>query len=55
MEFMYLLFTCMPGESFCRQLRSLLLDLCYIFRALIGIMMKYLICTGMVFWPGMQL
>ena len=49
MEFMYLVFTCMPGESFCRRLRSLLLYLCYIFWALIGIMMKYLHCTGMFF------
>ena len=24
-EFMYLVFTCMPGESYCRQLRSFLL------------------------------
>ena len=25
---MYLVFTCMPGESYCRRLRSLLLCLC---------------------------
>jgi len=30
-EFMYLVFTCMPGESYHRQLRSLLLYLCYVF------------------------
>ena len=30
-EFMYIVFTHMPGESYHRQLRSLLLDLCYIF------------------------
>ena len=35
-EFMYLVFTRMPGESYRRQLRSLLLYLCYIFRALIN-------------------
>ena len=29
-EFMYLVFTRMPGESYRRQLRSLLLYLCYI-------------------------
>ena len=30
-EFMFLVFTCMPGESYRRQLRSLLLYLCYVF------------------------
>ena len=34
-EFMYLVFTCMPGESYRRQLRSVLY-LCYIFQALIN-------------------
>ena len=34
-EFMYLVFTCMPGESDRRRLRSLLY-LCYVFRALIN-------------------
>ena len=34
-EFTYLVFTRMPGESYRRRLRSLLLYLCYIFRALI--------------------
>ena len=29
-------FTCLPGESYRRQLRSLLSHLCYIFRALIN-------------------
>ena len=33
-EFMYLVFTCMPGESYRRQLRSLLLYLCDVFPAL---------------------
>ena len=32
-EFMYLVFTRMPGESYRRRLRSLLLFLCYVFRA----------------------
>ena len=35
-EFMHLVFTRTPGESYCRQLRSLLLYLCYVFRALIN-------------------
>ena len=35
-EFMYLVFTCMPGESYHRQLWSLLLYLCYVFPALIN-------------------
>ena len=35
-EFMYLVFTHMPGESYCRQLRSFLLYLCYAFCALIN-------------------
>ena len=35
-EFMYLAFTRMPGQSYRRQLRSLLLCLCDVFRALIN-------------------
>ena len=35
-EFMYLVFTRMPGESYCRQLRSLLLYLRYVFQVLIN-------------------
>ena len=35
-EFMYLVFTRMPGESYRRRLRYLLLYLCYVFRALIN-------------------
>ena len=35
-EFMYLVFTRMPGESYRRRLRSSLLYLCYVFRALIN-------------------
>ena len=35
-EFMYLVFTRMPSESYCRRLGSLLLYLCYVFRALIN-------------------
>ena len=35
-EFMYLAFTCMPGESYCRRLGSLLLCLFDAFRALIN-------------------
>ena len=33
---MYLIFTRMPDESSCRRLRSLLLCLCDVFRALIN-------------------
>ena len=33
---MYLVFTCMPGESYRRRLRSLLTCLCDVFRALIN-------------------
>ena len=36
MEFMYFAFTRMPGESYCRILRSLLLCLCDVFRAQIN-------------------
>ena len=35
-EIMYLVFTHTPGESYRRRLRSLLLYLCYVFRALIS-------------------
>ena len=34
-EFMYLVFTRMPGESYPIRLGSLLLNLCYVLRALI--------------------
>ena len=34
-EFVYLVFICMPGESYRRRLGSLLLHLCDVFRALI--------------------
>ena len=35
-EFMYLVFTRMPGESYRRRLGFLLLCLCYVFRALLS-------------------
>ena len=35
-EFLYLVSTRMPGESYRRRLRSLLLYLCYVFPALIN-------------------
>ena len=35
-EFMYLVFTHIPGESYRRRLGFLLLYLCYVFRALIN-------------------
>ena len=39
---MYLVFTCTPGESYHRQLRSLLLYLCYVFWALINSLVCWL-------------
>ena len=42
-EFVYLEFTRMPGESYCRRLRCLLLRLCDVFRALINSMLSVLI------------
>ena len=41
-EFMYLVFTRMPGESYRRRLGSLLLYLCYIFRGLINSLVCWL-------------
>ena len=38
-EFMHLVFTCMPGESYRTRLRSLMLCLCDVFRALINSLM----------------
>ena len=35
-EFMYLVLIRMPGESYCRRLKSLLLCSCVVFRALIN-------------------
>ena len=35
-DFTYLAFTRVPGKSYCRRLGSLLLCLCYVFRALIN-------------------
>ena len=40
---MYLVFTRMPGEIYCRQLRSLLLCLCYRFQALLNFLMCWFI------------
>ena len=49
---MYLVFTCMPGESYHKQLRSLLLYLCYVCQVLIKPLMcwfsRYL--EGSWFW-----
>ena len=39
-EFMYLVFTRMPGESYRRRLRSLLMYLCHVFRALINSLVR---------------
>ena len=46
-DFMSLVFTCMPGESYCRWLRSLLLYLCYIFQVLINALVCWF-CTSTV-------
>ena len=49
--FMYLVFTCMPGESYCRQLKSLLLYLCYVFQALINSLVCWFYkIKGMKIW-----
>ena len=45
MKFMYLAFTRMPGESYRRRLGSLLLYLCYVFRALINSLVCWF-CTS---------
>ena len=47
---MYLVFTHMPAESYRRRLRSLLLCLCDIFRALIN----SLVCWFTITWSGWQ-
>ena len=39
-EFMYFVFTQMPGESYRRRLRSLLLYLRYVFRTLINYIVR---------------
>ena len=44
-EFMHLVFTRMPGESYCRRLRSLLLCLCDVFRTLINSLICWF-CTS---------
>ena len=46
-KFKYLVFIRMPGESYCRQLRSLLLRLCDVFWALINCV---LILNSLVCW-----
>ena len=45
-EFMYLVFTRMPGESCRRRLGSLLLYLCYVFRAQINSLVGWFIDNG---------
>ena len=50
-EFTYLVFTCMPGDSYRRRLQSLLLCLCYVFRALIN----SLVCWFCTSTPGLVL
>ena len=47
-EFMYLVFTRMPCESYSRRLRSLLLYLCYVFGALINsLVCRFKVCSHM--------
>ena len=41
LEFMYLVFTRMPGESYSRRLRSLWLCLCDVFRAMVNSLVCY--------------
>ena len=48
-EFMYLLFTCVPCESYRRRLRSLLY-FCYVFRALINSLVWRLNLRDFMFW-----
>ena len=43
-EFMYLVLTRMPGESFRQQLRCLLLCLCYVFRVLVCWFWRLKVC-----------
>ena len=51
MEFMYVVFTHMPGESYCRQRGSLLLYLCYVFWALINSLVCWFYkVKGMKIW-----
>ena len=45
-EFMYLVFTRMPGESYRRRLRYFLLCLCDVFRAMITSLVCYLARLG---------
>ena len=45
-EFMYLVFTCMPGESYCRWLMSLMLCLCDVFWALVNSLVCWFIRFG---------
>ena len=47
-EFVYLVFTCMPGESYRRRLRSLLLDLGYVFRAPVCVVLKKFLFKGVL-------
>ena len=51
-EFMDLVFTCMPGESYRRRLRSLLLRLCCVFRGIINSLACYF-C--LVLYPPLHL
>ena len=55
---MYLVFTRMPGDSYRRRLRSLLLYLCYVFRALINSLVCWF-CTNALalfcFWVLIEL
>ena len=46
MELQHLVFTRMPGESYCRQLRSLLLCLCDVFWVLINSLAHWFYSTG---------
>ena len=51
-EFMYLVFTGMPGESYRMCLRSLLLCLCCVFRALINSLVCWFLHSTVFMRPG---
>ena len=54
-EFMYLVFTCMPSESYRRWFRSLLLYLCYVFWALINSLVCWFCWSNFgIMWPEAQ-
>ena len=47
-EFMYLVFTRKPGDSYRNRLRSLLLHLCYLFRALVNSLLCWFLTNTLI-------